>query len=57
MEHGTISLIGDERSRYNLWSNYSDYIGTQTYTYDNGFSETIPVNNTLVNLIQEHMVK
>lgn len=55
MDHGVIGLIGDERDKYNLWSNYSDYVGTQTYTYDNGFSETFPVNNTLVNLIREHM--
>ena len=57
MEHGKISLIGDANTRYNLWSNYPDYIGTQTYTYNNGFSETFPVNNTLVNLIRKHMVK
>lgn len=55
MEHGKIGLIGDANTRYNLWSNYPDYIGTQTYIYDNGFSETFPVNNTLLNLLNEHM--
>ena len=57
MEHGTIGLIGDEKTEYQLFGNYLDYLGTQTYTNDKGFSETFPVNNTLVNLLREHMVK
>ena len=38
-----------------MWSNYPDYLGWQTYTYDNRLSETFPVNNTLLNLIRNHM--
>ena len=50
-----IGVIGDEREGYSMWSECPDYLGTLTYTYDNGFSETFSVNNTLLDLIQEHM--
>ena len=53
--HNNISVIGDAREKSSGWSGYSDYLGTLTYTYDNGFSETFPVNNILLNRIQEHM--
>ena len=55
--HGGIGPILDERENYKIWSNYPEYIDNQTYTYDTGFSETVPVNNTLMNLLREHMVK
>ena len=52
---GMISVIGDEREGYSMWSEHPDYLGTLTYTYDNGFSETFSVNNTLLQIIREHM--
>ena len=55
LSHGQVGLIGDAREQYSMWSNYPDYLGWQTYTYDNGLSETFPVNNTLLNLIKQHM--
>lgn len=53
--HGGIGPILDEREGYKIWSNYPEYIDNRTYTYDTGFSETVPVNNTLLKLIREHM--
>ena len=53
--HNNIGVIGDAREKSSGWSGYPDYLGTLTYTYDNGFSETFPVNNILLNRIQEHM--
>lgn len=53
--HNNISVIGDAREKSSGWSGYPDYLGTLTYTYDNGFSETFPVNNILLDRIREHM--
>lgn len=53
--HGGIGPILDERECYKIWSNYPEYIDNQTYTYDTGFSETVPVNNTLLALLKKHM--
>ena len=53
--HNNISVIGDAREKSSGWSGYPDYLGTLTYTYDNGFSETFPVNNILLNRLQEHI--
>ena len=53
--HGGIGPILDERECYKIWSNYPEYINNQTYTYDTGFSETVPVNNTLLALLKKHM--
>ncbi len=57
VSHLQSSLIGDARNQYSMYSEHPDYLGTQTYTYDNGFSETFLVNNTLMEIIRKHTMQ
>lgn len=49
-----IGVLGDACDQFSMWSEYPNYLGTQTYTYDNGFSETFPVNNTLMEVVRKY---